>query len=529
MMTLKEQIFLGILAALLFLVVLTALIGFSYRSIDKFISDELIPHMAIARQYEQFISSWLSVSETLEENKAKSFLPFINEEVMNALEKSLSDLEKVTLTKEEKSGFLEIKDLVATYVWQIKDYERYFRRKLQLAQRESAKIEASTKNLSEKVEDLLSNFKSMMEKFNQALHDSTFQLSSETASTLMLKVSRIEKDLIMTQGEIALYLNAKNSYPGGGNSTIERTELAERIQRRLLAVLALIDNSREESKSPIVHRVLQSIGNQIKEFRKAFSELREGLEKPESELLEINDQLQILEDSLDSTLRNGIRKADIQAKTYWNRIIERSQELLKKNWNYFTWSIGFLSFALIVGIIGLLCLPGRIADPLQALNKQIQAFKFGSKFEAPVAGGSKEIEELGMSFSQMSERLKAQAENSAHYLSAIGRLGRAYYELQETPSTLGTSLKSLGLENAVNEILEELMSGIPSIDIAKIMLLKTEGKNDETKGAFFVRLGETKFSDRFRESTEFREYIQSVQVNPQDPSGDFQEKSIPFS
>ncbi|EKD82112.1 MAG: hypothetical protein ACD_39C01478G0001, partial [uncultured bacterium] len=356
---------------------------------------------------------------------------------------------------------------------------------------------------------------------NSTFKNPDFQASLGSTSSLMEKIARIEKDLILAETEVALYLSIKH-----GKETPEELKSgkssATRVENRLRAVMFLLERSVQESTTVLHKRVLSQVETKIRSFYESFQKLRNILEAPESDLIEFEDQLQRIMNELTQLKQQGVTLATSEAEIFWNRIFDISDQLKQHASNNHRLILAFLFIVLIFGIYLNIVFPRQIGGPLKKLSVEIADFELGSASIEIPQSGTAEIDALGQAFQVMASKLNQQGEVNQKYLESIHSLTKIYRELHETTKRADTPNERI--EKAVNMILEQLIWHCPGIDLVKVMVLKQDQEKPER---YFSRLGDPEFSDRFKASDEFVAYCESVGYVANDP-GRSAEEIIPF-
>ncbi|GAB1355249.1 MAG TPA: SpoIIE family protein phosphatase [Candidatus Rifleibacterium sp.] len=508
------------LVILLLFVILFALNWLSFSDIEDTVNVSLPVNIKIARAYEELAAKWTQLGETVTESLKSG--PEVAEQdnseklhqlelVIDRIEKLIDDparLEVLTHTRLMFDGF---KKHFISFDLLLKSRNRMLRKN---ADRRSKAAEG----LRADVTSLLDRFKSMIVDLNSTLKNPDFQASLGNTSSLMEKISRVEKDLILAETEVALYLSLKK---GKEQSDKSEKSSAGRVESRFRAILYLLGRSIQESNVPLHKRVLTQVEAKIKGFFDSFNRLRNLLEAPESELLETEDQLLKMQKEITSFRQKGVNAAKAEADRFWNQINSISEDLIaraNRNSNFTQ------TFLLLIGAISAYLaffFPTALGGPLKLLSEKVASFRLGSDFKAETSE-IEEIDSLGKAFALMCERLNLQGEVNRNYLSSIHGLTKYFRELHETETR--PDRPNERLEKAVNLILKELIEQNEKFDLIKVMVIQT---NPETGEKFFVRLGEHEFSERFMKSPEFEPYCLSAGVNLHlgQPA---QEERIPF-
>ncbi|MBF0502483.1 MAG: PP2C family protein-serine/threonine phosphatase [Candidatus Riflebacteria bacterium] len=482
-MTLRKSLFLGNLLVIGFLLAFFAITGTSYQSLDRFIAEDLDRQIKVGRLYERLGSHWMAISEFRRDTartlkQGESLVP---EAIIASFDAVLRDLDKLIADGESRRTFLEINGIATMYSKQLRDYDRLKARRKSIMFREVKKRTDMTESFAQKGQSLTFGFKQLLDDFTTALKHPDFQAAMGNTATLMVKISRVEKDLMIIQNEVTQYLTQDDSKRSGGTAETDKAELADRIQKRLQAVLGALDRSLEEGRAPVQTRVLTSIRSKIQDFRKSFIDLRDVFERPESDRLEIDDELSQVDEELVKMRENGVHLAMREAKTSWETIAKTSADLQLETRFDFRASFAFLLLALIIGVGALLVYPGKIANPLHNLYQQIRNFQLGGVVPQVPSVGMTEIDSLGEAFIDLAKRLNDQVGRNAQYMGVLKELGKRYEELHE-PSFNRNNAES-GLEKPTHAMLDSLRTNLPGIDIAKVMLIRSAfEKADAVKG-----------------------------------------------
>ncbi|NCB39101.1 MAG: hypothetical protein EOM80_10045 [Erysipelotrichia bacterium] len=513
-MSLQRRLTRGISAVLAVILVFMVLTSMSYWDIEGFVQTILPANIAIARSYEKIAGLYAQLGEIANENFQT--VPASIEKDSHAqtleLEQSITKLEALIKDAQRQENLRQVKHLSVSFIKQIASYELLIKSRNRLLKKNSDRRAKASETLRADVISLLDRFKSMMIDFKSALKNPDFQASIGGTSSLMEQISRIEKDLILAETEVALYLSLKKGKDLSDSKSGKSS--ANRVENRLRAILFLLDRSIHESRTSLHKRVLKQVETKIRGFYESFQNLRNILEAPESELLEIEDQLNRLLANLQALKQKAVGIAAKEADFFWNRIFSISDELMQHASNNHNLIFAFLLAVLASGIYLNIVLPKQIGGPIKQLSTEIANFKFGNEIlEIPQSSGTEEIDALGEAFKLMVERLNLQAEVNRNYLESIHSLTHIYRELHETEQRI--DLPNARREKAVNMILQQLISQCPQIDLVKVMVIHENPENpDEEK--YLVRLGDHEFSDRFKASDEFKPYCMSVGYNPAD-------------
>ncbi|PKL46093.1 MAG: hypothetical protein CVV42_17570 [Candidatus Riflebacteria bacterium HGW-Riflebacteria-2] len=531
-MSLQRRLTRGIMAVLALILVFMLLTSISYWDIEGFVTSILPVNIAIARSYERVTSSWTQLADATNDSLVKNMTD-ADEATLTARADELAGLIKKLdnlITDDKRAEVLHgIANLNTTFMRQLASFKLLLKNRNRSLKRNSDRRVKAAEGLRSEVVNLLDRFKSMMIDLNAAFKNPDFQASLSTTSTLMDKIARIERDLILAETEVALYLSIKH-----GKETPEEMKsgknTAARVENRLRAVLFLLERSVQESKVVLHKRVLSQVEAKIRGFYESFQKLRNILEAPESDLIELEDQLHQVMSEMYALKQQGVALSTSEAEIFWSRIFYISDQLKIHASNNHKLILAFLLIVLVAGVYLIIVFPQQIGGPLKKLSSEIAEFELGKPLGEIPRSDTEEIDSLAQAFKIMTGRLKQQGDVNQKYLESIHSMTVVYRELHET--TKRTDTPDERIEKAINMILEQLIWHCPGIDLVKVMIIKEETKSSEAEVAdnrtnrYFTRLGDPEFSERFKTSGEFAPYCESVGYNPQDPASSSVE-SIP--
>ncbi|MBU1106761.1 MAG: SpoIIE family protein phosphatase [Candidatus Riflebacteria bacterium] len=540
-MSLQRRLTRGISAVLAVILVFMLLTSMSYWDIEGFVTSILPVNIAISRSYERIAGYWVQLAESAEESMSRPLSDSQETEMVtraDELIEMVKRLDNLVDDEERVQSLRSINNLSSAFIKQLDSFKLLLKNRNRALLRNSSRRAKAADGLRSEVVSLLDRFKSMMIDLNSTLKNPDFQASLGGTSTLMDKIARIEKDLILADTEVALYLSLKH-----GKETPEELKTGKnsaiRVENRLRAVMFLLERSVQESTTVLHKRVLAQVETKIRSFYESFQKLRNILEAPESDLIEFEDQLQQIMNELTHLRQQGVTLAISEAEIFWKRIFDISDQLQQHASNNHSLILAFLFIVLGFVIYLNIVFPKQIGGPLKKLSLEISAFELGSASIEIPHSGTEEIDSLGQAFQIMASRLNQQGEVNQKYLESIHSLTKVYRELHET--TKRADSPNERLEKAVNMILEQLIWHCPGIDLVKVMVVKQvqekqepEKSSKQQKNAkqtkpekYFARLGDPEFSDRFKASDEFAPYCESVGYMPRDTSQTIEER-IPF-
>ncbi len=508
--SLQRRLSVGIIIALsvitLFFVMTTAL----FRDIERFIDLILTPDIRIARLYERCGDFWNQIDDQLTTNLADLSRQerLVSEELIAKFEGTIAELDGLVTIPERRAAFIEIARLAGSYTMQLSELDRHSRRRGEINKRDGRRRMTAAQAISARTTELTKRFKRMLEDFTRTLNSQEFKQSLSNTSSMIATISRIEKDLQVVEAEIGLYVARKTEFekqPGTGAS---RLSLPDRIQKRLQAVLGLLMKSIDETHSPIQIRVLGNIRTSINDFKTSFLDLRDMLERPDSEKIEIDDLLTISLERIETVFDAGQHLIVREADAFWTRIHSTSGSLVVETKRDFYISLFFLLIAAGSGAYAVIFFPRRIAGPLQILKKQMKTYRLGdSPDNQPIQSDTEEIYSLTESFRNLALGLHEQAGINKTYLKTIQEMTDIYRDLEgDKVGGVGTDTKAR-LEKAIGRVLRLLVETLPEIGLVKVMI-KVSGPDGRPTG--FVRLGDPEFTEEFRRSAEFLPYAAST-------------------
>ncbi len=511
-MSLQNRLARGIAIILAVIVIFMALTSMSYLDIDSFVTVILPRHVTIARTYERFADSWnqafqnaqdhLLLYENVPENKTI--------ETIDRLNNISSRLNNLIELPDHKESFIELSRFCASFTNQLSSYYLHLNNRNRLHRKKFLSREKATVGMKNELVTLLDRFKSMLSDFNIALKNPDFQASLGQTSDLLQKISRVEKDLLLAETEVALYISQKSGASAQNPDPNLGKKAAERVENRIRSILYLLDHSARESKNPLQKRVLHQIRNKIDSFYQSFQQLRNVLEAPASELIELEDQLVKRLQGLAELTRKGISISAQEADFYWTQIFAISDTIKSHATNNHRIILAFLVLVFLAGIYLYFSIPAKIGGPLKELNRQLENFKLGSDIEPIDSSGTEEIDSLASAFVMMGQKLNQQADINRSYLQSIHSLAHVYRELHQTQQRIDRPAERL--EKAIDFILAQLIGKCPKIDLLKVMVRSKDGRH-------FTRLGDPEFSERFiKNQKEYKDYCDSVGWDIFDPS-----------
>ncbi|MDD3146195.1 MAG: SpoIIE family protein phosphatase [Candidatus Riflebacteria bacterium] len=510
-MSLQRRLARGIFTVLAVILIFMGLTSMSYWDIEGFVTKILPVNITIARSYERLAGRWTQLGEIVTESLKTGPTDSDTDNSAKTLEieQIISKIEALIVDPQRSESIKSIKLLFANFNRQLASFDLLTRSRNRLLRKNADRRSKAAEGLRSDVVSLLDRFKSMMVDLNTTLKNPDFQASLGNTSSLMDKISRIEKDLILAETEVALYLSLRKEKEP---SKKPAKSSASRVESRLRAIIFLLENSVKESSTTLHRRVLTQVEGKVKGFFESFIKLRNILEAPESDLLETEDQIHRLQASLTELKQQGVASAAAEAEFFWNRIFLISDELMGHASRNYRLILAFLAIVLLAGLYMSIVFPRAVGGPLKKLSNEISNFRLGNEALQVPASDIEEIDTLGKTFQLMAERLNLQAEVNRNYLESIHSLTQVYRELHETETRVDSPTERL--EKAVGLVLQQLIAQCPKIDLVKTMVVQTD---PDTNKQYFTRLGDPEFSDNFKQSNEFMAYCSSVGYNHEDP------------
>ncbi|MDD2623804.1 MAG: SpoIIE family protein phosphatase [Candidatus Riflebacteria bacterium] len=517
-MRLQQKIARGMLAVLVVVVVFIFLTNKSYNDIEGFLVRDLPINFKIARQYERFAEYWSKVGESIKDHVKFGIDKNISyNEISENLEEYLLSIGELIVLTDDLPAYTEIKYKCMGYMSQIKALELLVNKRNRLQSKFSEKREIATENAKTEILHLLEQFKSMMQSWRETFSSADFKESLVGTSSLMDNISRIEKDLIVADSEMSVYLsikkNSEHSEDTDKKKDDNKTTLsANRVERRLRAILSLVSKVISQSRLPIHKRVLTQIEIKIKSFYDAFIKLRNVIEVPELDFIETEDQINKTLTDATSVRQNAVSLAHARSEFFWRKIFAVSDQLINRASDNYHVMLSFLGLILAVSIYLVYEFPRSVSRPLEKLNHGVSEFQLGKNSLTLEQSGISEIDELSLAFNSMVRRLNVQGEINRRYLESIHSLTSIYRDLHEIEDRYDYPFERI--ENAITLVLQQLIEHCPKIDLAKAMVIYEE---PETEKKYFMRIGNPEYSENFKNSEESLSYFKSTGYNPDDP------------
>ncbi|MGM0599669.1 MAG: SpoIIE family protein phosphatase [Candidatus Rifleibacteriota bacterium] len=528
-MSLQRRLTKGISVVLGVIVIFMALTSMSYFDIDSFVTTVLPRNVSIARIYQRFADQWNNTHKQAE-NDYSDYSSITSEKYKKDLENLdglLLRLENLVKRKERKQQLYTIQNFCGSFSAQLDSYYLLRANRNRISHKQIRERHKAAQGLKSEVVSLLNRFKRMLQDFNSTLKNPDFQESLGRTSSLMEKITRIEKDLLLAESEIALYLSQKDSDNSASFDPNSGKKAASRVENRLRAIIFLLEKSLKESSTPLHKRVISKVKGRILDFHRSFQNLRNILEAPAGDLMEIEDKLKNKLTKLETLSQKAVSKANEESEFYWKQIFAISDKIKSHAASNHKLILAFLVLVLLAGIYLNISIPAKIGGPLKELNRQIENFKLGDHISLISKSNTEEIDSLARAFQMMSEKLNKQADVNRSYLESIHSLAQVYRDLHQMKASKVNPQERL--EKAVDFILDQLITKCPHIDLLKVMVKKEKIINPEKqdKLIYYKRLGDPEFSENFCKSPEFIPYCRSVGWNPDD-SSQSDEEIIPF-
>ncbi len=511
-MSLKKQLQKGLLAILAVIVVFTLMTSKSYIDLDSFVMEKLPRNIELARHYERVANYWHLIGQQAQNLVRDTYKPVDYKSWEDEIEKSLAIITKASLDKNHKEKSDEIKSFYYSYKNNFESLVSLIKERARIYKQNNEQRNAAAKNMKAEIEALMKSLKDMITDLQNSVKSSDFQNSLSGTTFLLDKIKRIESDLVISEKEVALYLNPDQSSPTAVKNT--RKNSSDRVEQRLRAILYLIERSKKETQNQVQKRVLIKIGTSVKSFSTSFSNLRNVIEASDGgEIIELDDKIVQTVSQMEDCQQLGIGYASKEAEFFWERIEAVSAEQIELGHKTYIIIGVFLVLVFFAGIYLIIRIPKAISKPLKNLSQQIANFNLDSKAIDLPKSNITEIDELGKDFSKMAKTLNNQGEINSGNLDYIRALPSIINKLHGTGQAAWNQEEQK--EEAVIAILQNLMNNCPKIDMAKVMVLTRKSSEDKDNNTnmsedYFYRLGDPVFSDTFKESEEYKIYCEST-------------------
>lgn len=523
--SLRTRLTRGISAVIIILLVFWILTALSYKNVDNFLSDQLPENMLIAQSYEELSDAYSRVFEQSRQNiKNYASEPTYNEFSPNKIKTLLYEL-SLLFEQRPNSSIEKLKELQASFIKELSMLDSMVAERNDLMMAKIVKRTQAASHFREQVLELLNQFSGMLSDLNTITQNPDF--TSLADQTLVNKIKRIQQDLINAETEISLYLSIRDGKEISPADPAEAQIAARRVENRLDSMLYLIRHSISDSTPTLQRRILSQILNKIESLLSYFSKLRNTMEAPADDINSIEIEIQKILNNLQKIFNESSYLLKTEADGFWSKIFEQSDQIKVIAARNHRILLSFLIIVLITGIYLNIVYPKKIGGPLNELNKQLKQYRLGSHIKKIADSGTKEIDSLSSAICIMTQRLNYQAEINRKYLESIHSHAKVFKELHVTaqkPDFTGERI-----EKPIDIILQQLISHCPNIDLVKVMVKKSipEKTNTNLSKIVFKRIGNTQFSDRFKQSLEFLPYCNSIASNPDKP-GEYSEEIIPI-
>ena len=511
-MSLQKRLAVGISTVLAVILVFMGLASISFWEIEGFITSILPKDIAVARTYERFTDEWSNLFEKAEDalNSYNSKDIYFSPQKIDQLESNIQKLKNLVVGPERKENLKTVSHMATSFIKKLKAFELLLKRRNNLVKKKSAKRNKAAKQLISQLTSLLSSYKSMLGDINKILQDPEFNSENSGAVSLKKKIANIQKDLVMAEEQLRLYIDTrKNQQEHTLSPSLKR--IANNVEARLRSIIYALEISQRESTRSVHKRILSKTKTKISSFFNSFQNLRNLLDAPESEVIGINNDLQNSLDKMEALWKKGILKSSAEAEIFWKKIFVNSDQLTTLFSRDYKVILIFLAIVFIAGVYFNFTLPKKIGGPLKQLNREIENFRLGNNISDLSISHTEEIDALVKAFQLMANRLNLQGEVNRNYLESIHSLTQVFRELHETKKRLDSPNERI--EKAINRVLQQLIAQVPDIDLVKVMVLANDKDSSKIN---FIRLGDPEFSERFKKSEEYLTYCSSVGWNPDD-------------
>ncbi len=494
--TLQRQLRLGIGAALAFLLLFFLIAGPAWKALESFVHQDLKPDLALAQAYDRVLTEWVRVHKTipeLPEQLLRQTTPIGSVEGLASCVRALDAVVDRIGSGRSRERYLEASSCISSYSNTLQLLQKALERRRRLGQEETRRRSAVTQTLSVRTQELVQGFKPMVDDFARLMKSPEFMDRQSGASDFVLKISRIEKDLVVIQSDLNLYIQYTET-----QREFDSQGLTQKILKRLNAVLALLERSIAESQSAAQRRALDRIRNSLAGIKSSFAEVRDLGEKADSEVIELDEEVTQLRRSLTQSYQYGVELVFTEAEALKVRVEQKAVELAARSRSAYLTSMVFLVIVLVVGLILLKVYPARVSNDLQSLSNQIGSYQIGTALNEVAPLNTQELRDLRGAFCELADRLTGQVSVIGRYTGAIERMGDVFATLHQHSEEPGSGEQAL--REAVYRALEQL-AAIEGLSLAKVMVRRRIGGQ-----VVLAQLGEEYVAGEFAETVECREY-----------------------
>lgn len=491
---------------------------FSFYSLVKtknFLETNLYFEINIARELESLSNSVIRLYEyiVLSNIEAKQKPLYKYSELIDNLEKKINNLInifKYSRLKKEEIVYLE--GLINSFLKASVECHQLYKQKEKVLNLENSHREYIYKKIVNHISGIYNRISTLISDTDKMLQDKDFQASFLHTNSLVTKIYRISKDLQVIQNEISSFVNSpkskiKSQILSKHNS---QEQISERILTRLQAVIGLVSKSVDQASNQVQSRIFSSILNKLLEIRKEFIDLKIYFQSPYLEKIELEDKIVKLQLDLGNIKKKVVYYSQKLANDLWQKISNSGDEMASNISNFLKigMALNFLLLALVVYLVYNIVF--LVAKPITNLANIVQNYKIGSNFVSSTNSKFIEINSINSAFNKLIQDLNTQFTLFYSYLNVIRNLEKIYIELQSHPVEEELEAPKQRLEKAINTILGHLMEIYEEIDLIKLLLFPRDRFGNPITSGPLYRFGETLFSNRFKSSDEYKEYIESI-------------------
>lgn len=500
-MSLQKRLSIAIAFVLLVILIFFVISSLGFWDVNGFVRNVLPKNVAVAQTYERIADAWTDDDEAVSELD-NDYNPKVIQDVATGakIKKYIDILYKYNIEGKRRVKLAQIKSLSEEFFSRVRELKITLAKRNSIFQKKVNAQRAAARKLSDDVTHLLTKFHGMVNDFKKTLNSKEFRSSLIKTSDLVEKIIRIQNDLDLTEAEVSLYLSIRFTKDRLVIPTTKAArETSTRIRKRLDALTYLLEKSLGDCSTPIHTRVLTQIKKKINIFYESFRKLLHILNAPEGQMVEIDEDISKQKKNILKLKNEGVILSKLEAEIYWKKIFSTSEYINQHFSRNFLFSALFMIFAFLAALYALKKFPAKIGGPIKVLNEEIKKFIFGNEINKLPETDFIEINELSLAFKDMAKRLQEQALLTKKYTEFIHQMAHVLKSLHKSGRSFGSP--NMGLEKAINSVLQNLIEICPNIDLIKVMSLQDRN---------FVRIGDPHFSDSFKDSSECKEYCKSV-------------------
>ncbi|KAF1082290.1 MAG: hypothetical protein GQF41_1011 [Candidatus Rifleibacterium amylolyticum] len=419
-----------VLVALL-LSVLTALVFFlgltvsSNLAFTRFIQIDQKESIVLGRQYERLMDVWSELGEL----RSEAFLAArpIEADIFRKSLESISGLEAI-LTQASKgtsheTEWLKTREYLSMYVSEIKRFDGL----LALWAGEMAARKKDQEEFVKASIPRLDNLTQIIEN-TQTLIKGRSQKTGSDSQVLLDTISELNANFLALKDYYSPVQISKLNQP-------EISRLETLIEKRLDDFTRTMETGFAASGLLVEHSLQAEVVDDISQFGREFSLLQSVARNRNIALLEIENEIHELNQSLRLLRNAGMKICLDESDLIWQEIEQDSGNLLNQIQSRFYSRIVFLTIAIAMLILGLIKIPDAIAGPLDHLRKNFSRVTPGRENPGDVSSWIREITELNNSFQQMVSHINEATNLQTRYFETLTRIPSAFSSLYQTENT----------------------------------------------------------------------------------------------